>query len=27
LRTRLTAYRELYRHVRPLFEPSRARLV
>ncbi|TAM55560.1 MAG: xylulokinase [Paraburkholderia sp.] len=26
LRARLTAYRELYRHVRPLFEPSRARL-
>jgi xylulokinase len=26
LRARLQAYRELYRHVRPLFEPSRARL-
>lgn len=26
LRTRLEAYRSLYRHVRPLFEPSRARL-
>ncbi len=26
LRTRLSAYRELYRHVRPLFESSRARL-
>ena len=26
LRERLGAYRELYRHVRPLFEPSRARL-
>jgi xylulokinase len=26
LRLRLNAYRELYRHVRPLFEPSRARL-
>ncbi|MGG1944774.1 xylulokinase [Trinickia sp. NRRL B-1857] len=26
LRMRLGAYRELYRHVRPLFEPSRARL-
>jgi len=26
LRERLTAYRELYRHVQPLFEPSRKRL-
>jgi xylulokinase len=26
LRERLTAFRELYRHVRPLFEPSRKRL-
>jgi xylulokinase len=26
LRMRLAAYRELYRHVRPLFEPSRPRL-
>ena len=27
LRTRLASYRELYRHVRPLFDPSRKRLV
>jgi xylulokinase len=26
LRERLTAYRALYRHVRPLFEPTRERL-
>ncbi|MDV2114145.1 xylulokinase, partial [Burkholderia pseudomallei] len=26
LRARLDAFRALYRHVRPLFEPSRARL-
>ncbi|ERJ38060.1 Xylulose kinase [Burkholderia sp. AU4i] len=26
LRERLDAFRSLYRHVRPLYEPSRARL-
>lgn len=26
LRARLDAFRALYRHVRPLFEPTRARL-